>query len=48
METQDTNYTEVIMDVLSGMDQASLVAKHGISSQTVEEIFKDLVQKGLL
>lgn len=48
METDKPNIIDVMTDIRSGMDQASLVVKYGLSPQAVEEIFRTMIQRGLL
>ena len=48
IETQDINITDVLTDIRSGMDQAGLVVKYGLPVGLVEEIFRKMIQRGLL
>jgi hypothetical protein len=48
METTKPDVVEVIRDIRSGMDQASLMLKYGLSPKTIEDLFRKLIQSGLL
>ena len=48
METKKPDIVEVVRDIRSGMDQASLMLKYGLSPNTIEELFRKLIRCGLL
>ena len=48
METQKVDINEVVNDIRSGLDQAGLVVKYGLSTHTISEIFRKMIQRGLL
>lgn len=48
METKKPDIIEVMKDIRSGMDQASLMMKYGLSPKTIEDLFRKLIQAGLL
>lgn len=48
MATHKLNYINVVADIQAGMDQANLVVKYGLPPEAIEEIFRKMIQRGLL
>ena len=48
METKKPDIVEVVKDIRSGMDQASLMLKHGLSPKAIEDLFRRVIRSGLL
>ena len=48
METQKPDVIEVMKDIRSGMDQATLMLKYGLSPKAIEDLFRKMIQSGLI
>jgi DNA-binding IclR family transcriptional regulator len=48
MENTDVRLLDIITDIRYGMDQAQLMLKYDLSPTTVSDLFRRMIERGLL
>ena len=48
MEYNETRLVEILTDIRSGMDQAQVMMKYDLSPKTIGDLFRRLIERGLL